>query len=173
MQLLLAISMLSFVAVLWAAIAFARHIKASRIQDKSVAPQQQPTFKHHLLSIREPVFQPEAPPPRIRQTSLNQSVRDITANKQWSLPPQPNRLQRLPLRRPEAADSASARPPSTQPSSTTPSKSTRKPPQAARNGRLTLLDPAYFNKDMGDLTDPYEPPRVRSNDRNRSDSFHY
>ena len=171
MQILFAISMLSFVAALWAAIAFARHIKvkASRIEDTSVAPQQ-PTFKHHLLSIREPVFQPEATPPRVRQTPLNQSVHDITANKQWSLPPQPNRLQRLPLPLPraKAADSASATP-----SSTTPSTSNRKPPQPSRNGRLTLLDPAYFNKDMGDLTDPYEPPKVRSNDRSRSDLFHY
>jgi hypothetical protein len=32
------------------------------------------------------------------------------------------------------------------------------------------LDPAYFNKDLGDLTDPYEPsrfttPRMSVNDR--------
>jgi hypothetical protein len=171
MHILFAISVLSFVAVLWAAIAFARHIKvkASRIEDTSVAPQQ-PTFKQHLLSIREPVLQPEPTPPRLRHTPLNQSVHDITANKQWSLPPQPNRLQRLslPLRRAKTADSAL-----TKPSSTQPSRSNRKPPQAARNGRLTLLDPAYFNKDMGDLTDPYEPPKIRSNDRSRSDSFRY
>ena len=30
----------------------------------------------------------------------------------------------------------------------------RKPPQSARYGRMELLDPAYFNKDLGDLTDP-------------------
>ena len=129
MQILFAISVLSFVAVLWAAIAFARHIKvkASRIEDTSVAPQQ-PTFKQHLLSIREPVFQPEATPPRVRQTPLNQSVHDITANKQWSLPPQPNRLQRLPLplRRAETTDSALTKPSSTKPSSSSSAHAIRK-----------------------------------------------
>jgi hypothetical protein len=44
----------------------------------------------------------------------------------------------------------------------------RKPPQPARHGAMALLDPVYFNKDAGDLTDPYQPPRVRANDGNKA-----
>ena len=43
----------------------------------------------------------------------------------------------------------------------------RKSPQPARYGPMELLDSAYFNKDMGDLTDPYQPPRLRANDRSQ------
>lgn len=36
---------------------------------------------------------------------------------------------------------------------------TRKPPRSSHFGTHERLDWAYFNKDLGDLSDPYEPAR--------------
>src|SRR5277367_298996 len=112
MQILFLISALCFAGILWAALALARHIKTSRRHSAATTPS--PTsFKDHLLAATE-------------TTPIHQSVHDITANKQWTLPPQPNRRQRLPLQRAE------------------PTREARKSPQPARHGPMELLDPAYF-----------------------------
>lgn len=141
MQILFAISVLCFLGILWAAIALARHIRSSRLRD---APDvSQPDFKHHLFSASE------SPGTITRPNPIHQSVQDITANKQWTLPPQPARMRRPPTQRDE------------------PARIARKSPQPARYGPMELLDSAYFNKDMGDLTDPYQPPRLRANDRSQ------
>jgi hypothetical protein len=42
----------------------------------------------------------------------------------------------------------------------------RKPPVSINSGRFERLDLAHFNKDMGDLSDPYQIPRATA--RNRS-----
>jgi hypothetical protein len=141
MQILFAISVLCFLGILWAAIALARHIRSSRLRDDPGVSQ--PDFKHHLFSASE------TPSAIIRPNPIHQSVHDITANKQWSLPPQPARMRRPPTQRDE------------------PVRIARKSPQPARYGPMELLDSAYFNKDMGDLTDPYQPPRLRANDRSQ------
>ena len=143
MQILFAISVLCFLGILWAAIALARHIRSSRLRDDSDVSQ--PDFKHHLFSASETAA-------ITRPNPIQQSVRDITANKQWTLPPQPARMRRPPTQRDE------------------PVRITRKSPQPARYGPMELLDSAYFNKDMGDLTDPYQPPQLRVNDRNQPGS---
>jgi hypothetical protein len=148
MQILFAISVLCFFGIVWAAVALARHIKSSRREDP-LDISVQPDFKHHLLTTPE-TFHPIHT--RIPATSIQQSVRDITANKQWTLPPQPVRMRRSPA-------------PTAQPARITSSQ--RKSPKPARYGPMELLDSAYFNKDMGDLTDPYQPPRLRANDRKR------
>ena len=146
MQILFAISVLCFFGILWAAIALARHIRSIQSQNLS-GISLQPDFKHHLFSAPETF-------PSIH-TPLHQSVRDITANKQWTLPPQPVRMRRSSGWGVEPARIAPV---------------VRKSPQPARYGPMELLDSAYFNKDMGDLTDPYQPPRLRANDRNRQGS---
>jgi hypothetical protein len=144
MQILFAISVLCFFGILWAAISLARRIRSSRLHDVSgisiVPPQSD--FKQHLFSASET-------PSITRPNPIHQSVRDITANKQWALPPQPIRI-----RRPLTREHVTA----------------RKSPQPARYGPMELLDSAYFNKDMGDLTDPYQPPQLRINDRNQRGS---
>jgi hypothetical protein len=151
MQILFVISVLCFFGILWAAIALARHIKSSRLPDSSdisTVPSQ-PDFKQHLFSAPETLSTPDAV---TRPNSIHQSVHDITANKHWTLPPQPIRMRRFPVQRDEPARIA---------------PTTRKSPQTARYGPMELLDSAYFNKDMGDLTDPYQPPRIRANDRSQ------
>jgi hypothetical protein len=150
MQILFAISVLCFAGILWAAIALARRIKASQLRDLSdlsIVPSQ-PDFKQHLFASSETVT--TFNPIRTRPTSIHQSVSDITANKQWTLRPQPIRIHRPATRPVEPARTA---PPA------------RKSPQPARHGPMELLDRAYFNKDMGDLTDPYQPPPLRANGR--------
>jgi hypothetical protein len=151
MQILFVISVLCFVGILCAAIALARHIRSSRLRpdsDLSIVPSQS-DFKQHLFSASEDSSTHAA---ITRPNPIHQSVSDITANKQWTLPPQPARMRR-PTSPPE------------QPVRIAPAA--RKSPQPARYGPMELLDSAYFNKDMGDLTDPYQPPRLRANDRSQ------
>lgn len=147
MQILFAISVLCFLGILWAAIALARHIRSSRLRDDPDVSQ--PDFKHHLFSASEGLSTHDA---MSRRNPIHQSVRDITANKQWTLPPQPVRMRRPPTQRDEPVRIPL----------------TRKSPQPARYGPMELLDSAYFNKDMGDLTDPYQPHRLRANDRSQA-----
>ena len=161
MQILFAISVLCFVGVVWAAIAFARHIKAGQHQNLSFVPSKA-DFRHQLLeathrSSAGEGFQGRAPiltthigqsaSVHTRSSNLNQSVHDIGANKQWLMPPQPTRAPRH--------HTYSAPPEGSRFTATTP----RKPPQPTRHGTMELLGPAYFNKDLGDLTDPYQPSR--------------
>lgn len=141
MQILYAISILCFFAILWAALSFARHIKASsrRIpaqHEFSIAPPQS-NFRQILYVATETEAQS-----RIRHSDLHQQVRDITANKIWNMPP-----KSAPSKR-NIGELPRVHSPKQQPS--------RKPPQSARHGAMAFLDPAYFNKDSGDLTDPYQ-----------------
>jgi hypothetical protein len=148
MQILFTISALCFFGILWAAIALARHIKASRRENLSDISAQ-PDFKHYLFNTAETFGSIST---RLPSTPIHQSVHDITANKQWTLPPQPLRMRRSSIRRVDATKVTPA---------------ARKSPQPARYGPMELLDSAYFNKDMGDLTDPYQSPRLRVNDLNK------
>ncbi|WP_213806756.1 hypothetical protein [Granulicella sp. dw_53] len=174
MQTLLAISILSFLGVVWVAIAFAKHIKRGPRPKLSIVPATRstlprPDFKQHLFAAPEIAalspaapriaLTPEAPVQRTRIAELNQSVRDIAANKQWSMPPQPTRAQRTIVHRVEPPKSMLV-----------PNTDLRKPPQPTRHGNMELLDPTYFNKDMGDLTDPYQPPRLHANGRMKASS---
>jgi hypothetical protein len=152
MQILFAISILCFFAIAWAAISFARHIKASSIRRSTKlsppAPAAHNEFREHLYAALQ------EDPTRIRQHDLRQNVRDITANKSWNMPPKSAHFNRSIVQVPRVE-------------SPKPRQSSRKTPQSARHGTMALLDPAYFNKDSGDLTDPYQAPRVRANDGNK------
>jgi hypothetical protein len=168
MQILFAISVLCFVAVLWAAIAFARHIKAGQPRYVSAVPASVPSedyFRERLRAVAEPEsspsfstvarhFEPEPLPLRTRHSTLNQSAREISIHKQWTMPPQPARSRRW-----DTTATASGK------LNLTSNTALRKPPQAARHGNMELLDQTYFNKDLGDLRDPYEPARFSVNER--------
>ncbi len=180
MQTLFVISVLCFLGVVWGAIAFARHIKAGALRNISLVPDAthfrellQPALEQaqsgSLLLKSEANFASELlvtsdrreflPGARLDQiaphlVTLHQSVHDITANKQWSMPTQSTRTRRLHLFPGPPNNSAH-----------TSNTALRKPPQAARHGNIELINPAYFSKDLGDLTDPYEPHRLSVNDR--------
>lgn len=153
MQILFAISILCFFAIVWAALAFARHIKAGSVrrndrQELSILSPQ-PEFRQHLYAAAE------SDTPRARPDDLHQRVRDITANKSWNMPPRSDYSRRSTVQLPRIG-------------SRDQKQSTRKPPQAARHGAMAFLDSAYFSKDAGDLTDPYQPPKIRANESNIS-----
>jgi hypothetical protein len=156
MQILFAIALLCFVWILWTAIAFARHVKARHNLTEALSEIKPDRHGHHVTPATSPSTLSIAPAPENR-FSLHQSVRDITANKQWAFPPRSIRMERLPIQRVPARKASS--PP-------------RKQPQPARHGPLELLDPAYFNRDMGDLTDPYQPqPPARANSRRKPRNY--
>jgi hypothetical protein len=151
MQILFSISVFCFAGVLWAVFAIARQVKANRLRD-SPDPPAQLEFGH-ILFAPEPAIAFETGIRQARQDTLRQSVRDITVNKQWILPPRAIRTRRaslLPFRISEPR--------------------THRSPQPARYGPMELLDRAYFSSDMGDLTDPYQPPPNRANNRPRPSS---
>jgi hypothetical protein len=180
MQILFVISVLCFLAVVWGAIVFARHIKAGERRSASFLPAKT-QFRQHLQPAldrvesdssmlkaeaqfiskpvaakdwREGLPQPALHQAGLHQAGLHQSVQDITANKQWSMPPQPTRTRRLQVFPAPLENSTSGS-----------NIALRKPPQATRHGNMELIDSAYFSKDLGDLTDPYEPHRLSVNAR--------
>ena len=164
MQILFAISVLCFLAVVWAAIAFARHIKAGALQNVPTVAKEN-YFREHLRGVAEPAsqpsfsnierhFEPEPLPLRTRQFTLHQSAHEISIHKQWTMPSRSTRTRRLEVN--------SAAPGKLNLTSNT---ALRKPPQAARHGNMELLDPTYFNKDLGDLRDPFGPSRFSMNER--------
>ena len=149
MQILFAISAFCFAGVLWAVFAIARQVRANRLRNSPDAPLQQ-DFRHHILFAPETAMTFEAGVRQARQDSLRQSVKDITVNKQWILPPRAVRTRRASLLPFRVSEPRSYR-----------------APQPARYGPMELLDRAYFSNDMGDLTDPYQPPPSRANNRSR------
>jgi hypothetical protein len=154
MQTLLAISILCFLALVWAGIALARHIRASRQPDRNTSFVPRIDFAKHLFNAIEDErsLQPRKVP--------SQTLRDITAKKSWNQPPEgvavrPNHELRSELP-PSAAEQLQVK---------------RKPPQTSRRVGSERLDWAYFNKDLGDLTDPDQIPSLRVNARNSSKRY--
>ena len=145
MQILFAISTICFIALVWAGVAIARHIAAGHRGGRTA--QSQSDFAHHLFAATEnrETRQPRAVHP--------QTVRDVAARKGWNSAPasveiHPNNDQR-------AAPAVQGQ---------------RKSPQTSHHGGTERLDWAYFNKDAGDLTDPYQTRRFRGNSGARTTS---
>lgn len=134
MQTLFAISMLCFLVLVVAGIAIVRYFRRSHRRSK-VSAETQHDFSQHFFQALENYD--AHPPQMVRQ----QSVKEITANKTWN---SPSKLIEI---APAAGKSALL--------------GKRKAPQPARPAAEERLDWAYFNKDFGDLTNPYQPHRVR------------
>jgi hypothetical protein len=96
-------------------------------------------------------------PVKLRATELHQSAHDISVNKSWNMPAKAMRS----ITPPPQPDYRS-------PSKSSGSENDRKQHQALRRGISERMDRAYFNKDAGDLTDPYEIPRTGTNPGNTS-----
>jgi hypothetical protein len=154
MQMLLAISIVCFIALVWAGIALARHIRASRQPDRNTSFVPRIDFAQHLFSAieDESSLQPRKVP--------TQTLQDITAKKSWNQPPEgvavrPSHELRSELP-PSAAEQLQVK---------------CKPPQTSHRVGSERLDWAYFNKDLGDLTGPYQTPSRRVNARNSSKRY--
>lgn len=134
MLILFAISVACFLALIGAATAIVRHVRASHRRGRTAAPPE-PSFNEHLHAaakygtVRSPRLVP------------HQSVQGITAKKNWNTP-----LQTVAIH--PAAEQHSV-------------LGKRKSPQPAHTPER--VDWAHFNKDSGDLTDPYTSrPRAAS-----------
>ena len=164
MQVLLAISLICVVALIWVTLAIARHIGATRITNRwtsddipSIVPHSNPypaaqqkttqlrprDFRQELIAATQVDF-------HVRQSDLRQSARDISANKGWAMPTEPQK-PRL-LTREQAV-------PSTATQGRTETSRTQ---HHSRRGVMQRLDLEYFNKDSGDLSDPYELSRTNT-----------
>jgi hypothetical protein len=160
-QILVAISIICVFALVWVTLAIARHISASRhiegwhsddlpsivphiipIQQPQITQQTVPVFQRELIAATQVDVQ-------VRRSELHQSVREISANKSWTMPLKPLK-HRLLTREPVLRTTVT----------TGETDTNSKQSQTSRRGQLRRLDPAYFNKDYGDLTDPYESQRA-------------
>jgi|SRR5215469_1304340 len=134
MQILFAISIVSFLVFALAGVAIIRHIRMGHKHEMS-ASRPQPDFSQHLFRATE------NRDVRLPQEVRFQSVKEIAANKTWNAP---SKLVEIP------------------PAPGQISLGKRKGPQSARPETGERLDWAYFNKDYGDLSDPYESRPVRA-----------
>jgi hypothetical protein len=150
MQIFVAISIVCFFALVWAGIALARHVRASRQPNRTLSFLQRDNFAQHLFfNATEAESSPE--PRRVPY----QTLQDIAAKKSWNQSPGnvtalPNHELRSNISQPVAE--------------APPAK--RKPTQTSRRARSERLDWAYFNKHRGDLADLYQTPGIRTNSRN-------
>ncbi len=148
MQILFAISTLCFLALVWAVVAIIRHVRATNRLD-ATSPAGQDNFAQHLLKASA---DNDLPRPR---NVLSQNIREITARKSWNQPPE------IITVRPSSEPRAE-----TEQMTADPLQGMRKSPQTSHQSGMERLDWAYFNKDFGDLTDPYQTPRrIRANSR--------
>jgi hypothetical protein len=155
MHTLFAISILAFLILFTAGVAIVRHIRIGR----SVAsPQTRRDFAQHLLLATEDPPTPNAVTHRLRSLP-SQTIHEITANKSWNHPTETILL------RPDPTAQLSFHQ-----ETIGPVEGRRKSPQSAHYNSPERLDWAYFNKDLGDLTDPYQTPRLQANSRNNATS---
>ena len=146
MQILFAISIVCFVALVWAGVAIARHIAAGRKGGRTPT-QSQGDFAHHLFAATEnrETRRPRAVHP--------QTMQDVAARKGWNSTPASIEIH--PANEQGASPSVQGQ---------------RKSPQTSRHGAPERLDWAYFNKDAGDLTDPYQTRPSRTNSGGKATS---
>jgi hypothetical protein len=166
MQILLAITIICVFALMWVTLAIARHIGASRTVDRWNSDDMPSIVPHiELYQVSEPTAWEQRPTKfkqeliaatqidvRGRQSEVHQNVRDISANKSWTMPEKPLTSRLLTKEQVVQSRMTGGQ-----------TETSRRPSQPLRRGLIHRLDPAYFNKDAGDLTDPYELPRTGTN----------
>jgi hypothetical protein len=155
MYILFAISALCFLALLLAAIAIARHVHFSR-GASAEPPHSQRDFAGHLFAAASDQNS------RIPRTAPQQTVKDVLAKKSWNQH-RPEVVMIRPDHEAQLAYEQRARE-----TFAGRIESSRKPPQSAHQRGWQRLDWAYFNKDLGDLSDPYQTPRLRANSGDKS-----
>jgi hypothetical protein len=143
MQILFTISILCFIALLWVGFAIVRHIRLDRKRAQVVASSHR-DFAHHLYAAANETLVP--------RTVRHQSVRDVAARKSWNT----------------AAPASVQIPPSLDEGRNGTMDGRHKSPQSAHLRNSERLDWAYFNKDAGDLSDPYQPRHAQRSSGTRA-----
>ena len=146
MLILFAISIACFIALVWAGVAITRHIAVGHKGGRTVK-EFHGDFAFHLFAATEigETRHPRAVRP--------QTMRDVAARKGWNSAPASIEIH--PAHEENASSSMQGR---------------RKSPQTSHHGAPERLDWAYFNKDAGDLTDPYQTRRFRATSGTRATS---
>jgi hypothetical protein len=138
MQILFLVSILCFLVLVWAGISMARHIHTGQKTDR--VPAEVPaTFAQHLLAAAEERSLRSGHP--VHQ----QTIRELSARKNWNTPHQAVLIQ-----------------PAHESDTSSPINGRRKGPKASHHGTAERLDWEFFNKDAGDLSDPYQPRRLQA-----------
>jgi hypothetical protein len=155
MQPLFAISILSFFVLVMAGVAIARHV---RIVCSSASLQTDHNFSHYLFAAAQAAAGPNTGT-RAPRSVPDQTIQEIMANKSWNQPPEiitsrPDPDAQLTDEQKNAHRAHRG----------------HKSPQSSHEDGHERLDWAYFNKDLGDLTDPYRTPRLRVNSRDKATS---
>jgi hypothetical protein len=154
MRLLFAISLVSFCALFWASLAAARHLRSRRERRGKALPQGRLTEIFEAGEFREPrslrlvrnlVQDVVNPRPQLEETTRASASDDVDAPQRSAqvVAPRPMILKSaVPLR-----------------SAQTIFVERRKGPQSVRPAAIERrADWALYNKDLGDLTDPYTQP---------------
>ncbi len=166
LQILLAITIICVLALIWVTLAIARHISASRNAGRwnsddipSIVPHsnlyqapQPKAIERRLPEFKQELITASKIEVRVWQREVHQSVQEISANKSWTMPPRPLKPRLLTREQVFQSIMTGGQ-----------TETNSKPPQASRRGLMQRLEKAYFNKDAGDLTDPYELPRTGTN----------
>ena len=172
MRILFAITALCLFVLIWAGVAIRRHIRAAareRAERKEQTPALQAveaelrnqlrterTEAGYFGSISDP--QPGRHISRTRQAVRDSAIREAAVENV----PVVEVTYAAPEPLPEPVHTAEVTEPTAQAAPT----ESRKPPISINGGKVERMDWAHFNKDLGDLSDPYQVPRT--NARNRS-----
>jgi hypothetical protein len=177
MRILFAITALCLLVLLWAGLAIRRHIRSAARERAQKRPQPPVTavleveLKSDLRSAHaESGFFGTISDPQPGRNSISrtrQAVRESAIRAAVTAIPifEPATIEamqaaRAPETAPEPATHSSV-----QPEEPPARNEFRKPPVSISDGTFERLDLAHFNKDLGDLSDPYQIPRTASRDR--------
>jgi hypothetical protein len=153
MHVLFAISVLALVALLWASAAIVRHVRRSRSRRRRLLANSAESSTHVPLERSQ-----DANPPSIdfsKVSPFRSSAFDFPEPTASPAPPAPVSASLADLAARLASDPPAEALRNSSPRHQLASLLAPLPPQSARP------DWAYFNKDMGDLSDPQSPRRKR------------
>jgi hypothetical protein len=183
MAILFAISVAAFFALIWASVSIARHIRrARRRRWRASAVTQSATWGGSestspltdapALAVKAEQISAPPPPPIPTQTAASESlaIRFPLSSQRRSAESSAAQAVATPSLTPpaEPVGASQALPSETGPASPPGATSAvRRPPVsvAAPTNSGSRTDWAYFNKDMGDLTDPVPSPRFKDRTR--------
>ena len=156
MRILLATSVLCLAVLILAGVAVVRDIRSSRKRCRR-SPAPSASFADHLVSAAE----------RRKQTPFRsvpaQTLRQVMANKSWNRPPESLTVRPNPqLPDPEHQDAHDRLASDT--------AATRKAPRSSHRPFAERLDWTCFNKNLGDLTDPYQTSPLRTGSSQKAPS---
>lgn len=158
MRILFAISLVAFVALLWASISAAQHIRRAR-RRRNLAQVFDPAVINSNAPVSESWPAPAAAPP-VASAALQQT----SAEPRFPLSSQRIRTGESSATQPIATP---VQPPPAPDQSNTPTATSPSVPPSTVSPPQPRPDWAYFNKDMGDLSDPTPSPRFKDRSRQR------